>query len=329
MTAKKEAALAFCFDLLRAIRIFLKTLKMQVKCSGWKLFIVIVSGMFLSILNAQETRKVIVDADTGNEVDDFYALARIFLEPSLEVIGLNSTHWQTSHWTVTNSMENSHRLNQQLLGEMGLGQEIMVYRGGLSRMYDWGDRAQHSAATSNIIEQATDNEQLTVIALGALTNVASAIYIKPEIASKLKVYWLGTSMDFDSKVLKRNDFNPLMDPFALDYLLESEVELFIMPVNVAQEMQIDFTELNNNIGNTKLGKFLIKRWIDHLDGSRENRVLWDLALVTAFIKPEMAMTTSITTSRDSGNRMVNFYSHIDAKAIYQDFYRILLAFENE
>ena len=187
-------------------------------------------------------------------MDDLYALARILLEPTVEVTALNAAHWQTSHWSIDNAMENSHRLNQQLLGEMNM--DIKTFRGAPARMYDWGDRAQHSAAAYEIIRQAEEQEEVTILALGALTNIASAVFIRPKIASKLKIYWLGTTMDFETKVLKRNDFNPLMDPFALDYLLDSDAQLHIIPVNVASAMQIGFDEMESKIGNHFLGKHL-------------------------------------------------------------------------
>ena len=76
--------------------------------------------VLISIFSVAQKREVILDADTGNEVDDLYALVRILLEPSIEVTCLNAAHWQTSHWTVEQSMENSHRLNQQLLGELDM-----------------------------------------------------------------------------------------------------------------------------------------------------------------------------------------------------------------
>ena len=276
---------------------------------------------------SQTKTKIIVDADTGNEVDDLYALARILLEPTVEVTALNAAHWQTSHWSIGNAMENSHRLNQQLLGEMNM--DIKTFRGAPARMYDWGDRAQHSAAAYEIIRQAEEQEEVTILALGALTNIVSAVFISPEIASKLKIYWLGTTMDFETKVLKRNDFNPLMDPFALDYLLDSDAQLHIIPVNVASAMQIRFDEMESKIGNNFLGKHLQKRWVDHIDGERRQRTLWDLALITLFIHPEMGATEVITTSRDSGNRPITFYKSIHADVIYQDFYKTLLAFEKE
>lgn len=285
------------------------------------------SVCLFSVFCVAQERQVIVDADTGNEVDDPYALARILLEPDVEVTVLNAAHWQTSHWTKPRSMENSHRLNQQLLGELGLN--VKTLRGAPARMYDWGDRAQHSAAAYEIIRQAREKDEVTILALGALTNVASAVFIAPEIAKKLKVYWLGTTLDFETKVLKRNDFNPLMDPYALDLLLDSEASLHIMPINVAMDMEIEYAELSKAIGNLELGKFLLKRWDDHIDGSRQKRILWDLALVAAFINPDFAGHQQVKTSRDSGNRDVHFYSTIDAKAIYQDFYRTLLAFEGK
>lgn len=283
--------------------------------------------LFFYSLNILAQRNVIVDADTGNEVDDFYALARIFLEPTVNITALNAAHWQTSQWAITNTMENSHRLNQQLLGEMGLA--IKTNRGAMARMYDWGDRAQHSAAANEIIKQASENEKVTVIVLGALTNVASAIFIESSIAEKLEIYWLGTTMDFETGVLKRNDFNPMMDQYALDFLLESKANMHIVPLNVAVNMEIDFDEINTKIGDHFLGKFLMKRWIDHIDGSRRNRILWDLALISAFINPEMATTKIITTSKDSGNRPITFYDSIDTKAIYEDFYKTILAFKKE
>jgi len=282
--------------------------------------------LFMAPIIGQQ-RQIIVDADTGNEVDDLYALVRILLEPSVKVTALNAAHWQTSHWAVEESMENSHRLNQQLLGELGL--PTKTFRGAPGRMYDWGDRAQHSAAAYEIIRQAKEKDEVTILVLGALTNVASAVFIEPGIATKLKVFWLGTTFDFDSITLKRNDFNPMMDPFALDYLLDSQVDLSIMPVNVAVAMEIPYHELSNAIGDYDIGKFLLKRWDDHLDGSRKSRVLWDLALVAAYIHPELAEKQRITTSRDSGNRSITFYKRIDADAIYQDFYETLLTFEKE
>ena len=159
---------------------------------------------------SQNKTPVILDADTGNEVDDLYAISRALIEPSWDILALNATQWQTSHWAIPESMENSHRLNQVILGYLDL--PVKTRRGGIARMYDWGDKAQHSAAAYEIIKQAKnmkEGQKLTVIALGALTNVASAIYINPDIESKIKLYWLGTSYDFENEVLTTIDFKSI------------------------------------------------------------------------------------------------------------------------
>ncbi|MFS4415318.1 nucleoside hydrolase [Maribacter sp. 2307ULW6-5] len=282
--------------------------------------------LLMGLCGATAQTRVIVDADTGNEVDDLFALARILMEPGVDVIALNAAHWQTSHWTEPRSMENSHRLNQQLLGEMGLS--VPTFRGAPARMYDWGDRAQHSAATYQIMERAgklKNGEKLTILVLGALTNVASALFLKPELDKKLKVYWLGSTMDFNKGVLKRNDFNSLMDPFALDLMLESDTEMYVMPINVASALTIEREQMAQEIGMLPLGRFLMDRWQRHIDGGRKDRVLWDLGLIAAFLRPELAQTTVVKTSRDSGDRNITFYKQIDAKEIYQDFYQTLKA----
>ena len=273
----------------------------------------------------QGKRPIILDADTGNEVDDYYALARAFIEPSWNIICLNATQWQASHWAVPNSMENSHRLNQVLINEMGMN--IQTWRGGVDRMFDWGDMAQHSAAAYEIIKQTkllADEEKLTVIALGALTNVASAIYIDSTIASKIELYWLGTTYDFEKGILKRQDFNPMMDQQAIEVVLMSEVEMHVMPINVAVEMKFGYDETVNNLPkDSSLTRLLLDRWFEHLDGGRKERVLWDLALIQAMIFPEWATKKTITTSRDNGERQVHYYSTIEAEKMKKEFFEVM------
>ena len=274
---------------------------------------------------------IILDADTGNEVDDYYALARAFIESSWDIICVNATQWQASQWAIPESMENSHRLNQVLIGEMGMN--IKTRRGGVNRMFDWGDMAQHSAAAYEIIKQANrlpEKEQLTVIALGALTNVASAIYIDSQIGSKIKLYWLGTSYDFSNGILKRQDFNCMMDQQALETILMSDVEMHVMPVNIAAKMKFSYEETEAKLpSENRVSKLLLERWYQHLDGGRKERTIWDLALIQAIIFPEWAEKTEIITSKDNGQRKIYYYSSIDAKKMKEEFFNAIQQFDQQ
>ncbi|MEM9545599.1 MAG: nucleoside hydrolase [Bacteroidota bacterium] len=266
--------------------------------------------------------RLILDADTGNEVDDYYALARALSEPSWDIICLNATQWEASHWAVPKTMENSHRLNQVIVAEMD--KNVKTIRGGVNRMFDWGDQAQHSAAAYEIIKQAKNqspNDKLTIVALGALTNIASAIYIDPSVSENIKLYWLGTTYDFEQGILKRQDFNCMMDQQALEVVLMSDAELHIMPVNIAVEMEFAYQETKNRMPqNSNLSRLLLDRWYEHLDGGREKRILWDLALIQAIVFPEWCKKTTILTSKDNGSREIHYFSSIDVIKMKDEFF---------
>ncbi|MFW6289537.1 MAG: nucleoside hydrolase [Mariniphaga sp.] len=285
-------------------------------------------GMLLGILlwaaivaGAQQKQRVIIDADTANEVDDLFAVTRALLEPAWEVLSLNSTQWQASQWAVDNTMEASHRLNQALVTQLNMP-HIKVSRGSINRMFDWGDKAQHSEAAYEIIRHAHrtgEGEKLPVITLGALTNVASAVLIDPAIKDKIVVYWLGTTYDFDRQKAKNIDFNSVMDIQAVDYLLNSEVEMHIIPNNVAAKMKVKRSEAEQQLrGTHQAADFLLDHWARHYDGSMNERILWDLALIGAMIYPDKAPQVKVTGFE---NPNVWMYRDVDADFIWSDFTR--------
>lgn len=289
------------------------------------LVLVLCSAIFAE---AQESRKVIIDADTGNEVDDLYAVVRGLIEPSWEVIALNATQWQTSHWATEKSMEDSHRLNDILLSYLKIG-NVASNRGGHARLYDWGNKSQTSAASVFIVNEAMkmEDEKLTVVALGALTNVASAILDEPEITDKIRLYWLGSTYDFENGVMKNTDFNSVMDIQAVDVILNSDVELHIIPGNVSGKMKFYWDEtIENFAGKFELTDYLIDRWYNHMDAGLRSRTIWDLALVQAIIFPEWAEEIKIKTSKERGNREIWMYKDIDAKKMRDEFFTSTLEY---
>ena len=247
---------------------------------------------------------------------------RALIEPSWNIIALNAAQWQSSQWAVDETMEESHRLNQVLVNYLRLDNEVKTLRGGVRRMNDWGDKAQHSAAAYEIIKQAqkmSENESLTVIVLGALTNVASALYIDPAIANKLKVYWLGLSYEFEKGKSKRIDFNAVMDPQAAEIMLSSQVQMHIIPNNVSASMEFNYQETENHFEDIHpLTDFLVDRWYWHMDGSRYRRIIWDVALIEAMIHPEWAEEIKVTSFE---NPNVWLYRKIDARSMKEEFFR--------
>ncbi len=275
---------------------------------------------------AQDKTRLIIDADTANEVDDLYAIVRALIEPSFEIVGLNSTQWQCSHWATDNTLEDSHRLNVLLLGYLDK-MSIPHPRGAHFRLYDWGqDVAQHSAAAYHIIEQAhetPENEKLVVIALGATTNVASALLIDPSIVPKINLYLLGTSYDFDTKIWKKRDFNCINDIQAINVVLDTEgLETHIMPVNVASALSFDMQKVRKEFKDKHpLLNYLYQRWYNHIDSGRYRRVIWDLSVIEVLIDPKLAVEQMVTTPPENTNRKVFVYSSINADSMKSDFYK--------
>jgi len=302
-----------------------------------KLFIIIKYFLFIVLILSisgpiSSQTKVIIDADTGNEVDDLYALVRGLIDPGWEVLGINATQWQASQWAVPQSMENSYRLNQVILSYLNLSGEMTSNRGAERRLFDWGHKTQTSQASQFIVDESikSQNDKLNVIAVGALTNVASAVLDRPEITDKIRLYWLGSSYNFEEQYMKNIDFNSVMDIQAVDVILTSDVELHIMPVNVAAAMTFQWDETVKQLEDKNdLLDFLLQRWYNHLDGGREQRVLWDLALIEAFIHPEFAEQVTVKLSKGKGDREVSMYREIDADNMRSDFFETVNAYFTE
>jgi inosine-uridine nucleoside N-ribohydrolase len=271
--------------------------------------------------------RVVIDADTSNEVDDAYAIVRALLDDSLDVVGLSSAQWQSSHWATATTMEDSQRLNEVLLAHLGRG-DVKHPRGAAARLYDWGqDLAQHSAAANFLIQQARAmpaGEKLTVIVLGAWTNLASALLIDPTIAPKVRAYLLGTSFDPAPGIWTKLDFNCVNDLRAVHVVFDAEgLETHVMPVSTAAGLPFGMAEVERRLaGKPEPLDFLVQRWKQHVDGARRERVIWDLALVEAFLRPELATAVDARTPPENRPRSVRVFTAIDGPAMKADFFAV-------
>ena len=84
-------------------------------------FLIILFGLLAPSLKAQHksATRLIVDADTANEVDDLFAIAIALLEPNLEIVGITSAQWHTSPQAPNDNVGESQKLNEEILELMG------------------------------------------------------------------------------------------------------------------------------------------------------------------------------------------------------------------
>lgn len=138
----------------------------------------------------------VLDTDTYNEVDDQFALC--YMLASKEKINVKALYAAPFFNNKSNSpedgMERSYNEIHKIL-TLTHREDLKenTFRGSISYLPDETTPVVSDAA-SDLVERAmayTPKNPLYVVAIGAITNVASALLIKPEIAKKIVIVWLG------------------------------------------------------------------------------------------------------------------------------------------
>ena len=139
---------------------------------------------------------VVVDTDTFNEIDDQYALAYLIKkEKKLKLKAIYAApFYNNKSISPEDGMERSYEEIFRILSLMKRDDlKSIVYRGSTDYLPSETEPVISDAA-KHLVDLAsgyTSENQLYIIALGAITNIASALLLKPEIKEKIVVIWLG------------------------------------------------------------------------------------------------------------------------------------------
>ena len=279
--------------------------------------------------------RVIVDADTANEIDDLYAIVRAIAAPEFQVEGLTSAHFTRS----TESNETVHRsqkINEQLLDAMGLRSSI-PHPVGADRSMPDAMTAVDSPAARFIIERAhagDKNNKLIVFALGACTNLASALVLDPSIESK--VIFAFIDGDYKDGKWGPGIFNWKNDISAVKVIIESEVEYFHMPArSVSVEMKLSKNDVDQHLkGKGGVWDLLVDRWETFpRTANQKVKVMWDVSLIEAILRPELATPVVVgapiihdaqtVEQYPENKRRVTVFEAIDAEGMDRDFWKAI------
>jgi len=279
-----------------------------------------------SLQGQASKRKILLDSDTANEIDDLYAITRALLEPGFRMLGLSSAQWNT-RLSPPDTVAESQKLNTEILRLMGR-QEIPAPMGSEMIMgKPWGgDEPRDSPAARLMIREARampPGGKLTIVNTGAATKVASAIKLAPDITPRIAVYLMGAHYFADRKVWNKDEFNVRNDLNAFNYLLNAEgLELHVMPANVCGKLVFQQADTLRRLqGKGGIWDYLAARWLSFSPES-EQWVMWDLALVEALARPELAQEAQFHTPPENTQRDVFVYTDIDAEAMRNDWWRV-------
>ncbi len=283
----------------------------------------------------------ILDADTGNEMDDLYAIVRCLVDDKINLIGLTSAHFNNvqlltdSIWHIyptedINTVQISQDLNESILES--LDKNRIPHPVGCERMvgYSWGyyegAPIPGSPAVNFIKQKAAEHDsinKLNILTLGPVTNVASAILQDPGLAKNIRLYALTMKLT-ESGAWNKNSFNARNDINGLDILLSNgDLEIFVIPGNVSRTLTFRRAETLEKLSEWEhpVSEILADRWDEVSAG--ESWIMWDLALVEAVIHPEWATIEKMHVPPENGERLINVYTDIDEDNMRSEFWKLV------
>ena len=228
---------------------------------------------------------VVLDTDAYNEIDDQFTIAYLLRsKPQLRTLAIYAAPFRNAlAATPEEGMEKSY---DEILKVLELcGETAEVYHG--SRTYLPDERTPvDSPAARDLVEKAmrhTAEDPLYVVAIGAITNVASALLLKPEIAERIVVVWLGGHAHHYHDT---EEFNMMQDYGAARVVMGSAAPFVQLPCfGVVSGFTTTEPELEKLLFNKNpLADYLARNIVAHMHqrgktGSCWSKAIWDVTAV--------------------------------------------------
>jgi hypothetical protein len=284
--------------------------------------------------NGASRPRMVLDTDTYNEIDDQFALVHVLLSP--DRVGIEAIYAAPFHNARStgpgDGMRKSFQEIHRLLGVFGhAGTPVLE---GSTEWLTNSKVASLSPAAQDLIDRAGTggDDPLYVVAIGAPTNISSALLLAPEIIDRVVVIWLGGNSLYWPTA---REFNLKQDLRASQVLFDSGAALVHVPCfNVADHLSTTRAEIEHYARPAgKVGAFLADRYREYVeDGAGVSKVIWDLAATGWLLNPswttsELAqspiLTEGMTWSRDPDRHLMREVIYVRRDAIFGDLFRRL------
>ena len=219
---------------------------------------------------------LIIDTDAKNEVDDQFAVSWALRSPERFIVDavyaapfshdcfkklMPSSDRVDQYGGVTykdhpgDGMEASYQELIKLFGLLGENPEGRVFRGSNEYISDIGGPVESEAARDLIKRAMTSEETIYVAAIGAPTNISSALLMEPELVKKIVVVWLGAQPLYFKHGI---EFNCMQDVEASKVLFDSGVPMVLIPcMNTASMLTLAKPEVEKLlVGKSAISDYL-------------------------------------------------------------------------
>lgn len=204
-------------------------------------------------------------------------------------------------------MERSFHEIERVFDTVGVSATGLIYRGSPSYLPGPDDPVESEGAL-RLIEAASgpDDSPLYVLAIGCVTNLASALLIEPEIARRIVVVW---TSGYPTWVQRSNaaSLNLVQDQAASRLLFDSGVPLVYLPgYYIGAQLRLSLPEMEAHVrGRGAIGDYLYHLYthnpIHAQRGIRDHFgrswVIWDMINVAWVLNPYWVPTELVPTPR--------------------------------
>ena len=286
---------------------------------------------------------VILDTDAYNEIDDQFAIAYLLLsKEKLNTVGICAAPFLNKKSTSpADGMEKSYAEILKILQLMGRKDtEAFVFHGSENYLPD-EETPVVSPAARMMAERArlySPEKPLYILAIGAITNVASAILLDREAMTQntVVVFLGGHSLDWpDTK-----EFNMRQDIAAARVVFESQVPLVMLPcAGVVSELRTTGPELRLWLENANpLADYLYRNTVKEAEsyaaGTAWSRCIWDVSTVAwllndrnnmmrAYEIPAPVIEYSAHYSTPRNRHRIGYVFTVNRDAIFTDLFEKL------
>lgn len=285
----------------------------------------------------QGRQPVVLDTDTYNEIDDQFALVYALLSPEVDLQAVYAAPYHNDRSTGPgDGMEKSYEEILRILAFMGRNATGLAWRGSTTWLPSLSEPVR-SPAVDDLIARAKQARPgpLYVLAVGAITNVASALLLAPEIASRIVVVWLGGHPTYwpDTR-----EFNLRQDPLATRVVLGCGAPLVMIPCAlVAEQLRTTLSEMELYVKNRgAVGSYLYNIYEEYIqDHYARSKVIWDMSAVAYMVNaawlptdlvPSPVLRDDITWGpADPARHLVRIVRHVNRDAIFRDLFLKLKA----
>ena len=296
--------------------------------------------------------RVIIDNDFSGDPDGLFQLAHLLMSPSVEIRGIIGSHLKVGDGfdPSTTQAQNAANKARELMVTMDLNNRIPVLTGSNTGMLNDSTPVQ-SEAVNFIITEAmrTDSKQPLYLLCGAgLTEIASALLKRPEIAERMTLVWIGGPEYPDLAVPPPNYSNPEynlnIDIAAARVVFNrSNIPIWQLPRNIYRQALISYAQLLLNVKPYgKPGSYLttvlenLMTRIQRFINIGETYVLGDspLVLLTALqssFEPDPSSSHYVLKTSplinlqgayeyNHSGRPIRVYTQLDVSLMFNDFF---------